>query len=162
MYESNPLRVSAVSFPCNILFYPLCLETNHIEHWNHSIICPVLPALETGDVWPSLTVFTPIGHRSWKSSFICIKLNNPELCLVAGHGFTLSPRVAVACMAKSHQLFIENQWHPVALLGILNRDDWHFLLGLGSNHPQHPRIMATSFAWTSTTHFSSDNVHIWL
>ncbi len=53
---------------------------------------------------------TPIGCRSRKSLFICIKLNISQLCRVAGH----APPVAVARVAGSRQLTIDNEWYRVA------------------------------------------------
>ncbi len=58
----------------------------------------------------SSSVFFPIGCRSRKSFFICIKLKDSELCHVAGHttfGHQRSLSLAVAPVAGSHQLSID-------------------------------------------------------
>ncbi len=56
----------------------------------------------------SSTVVFPIGCRSRKSLFICIKLKDSELCRVAGHGRYRSRR------RKSPALHW-NEWDRVAL-----------------------------------------------
>ncbi len=58
----------------------------------------------------SSTVFFPIGCRSRKSLFICIKLKDSELCRVAGHAPSSRQRslsLAVARVAGNRQLSIE-------------------------------------------------------
>ncbi len=54
----------------------------------------------------SSTVFFPIGCRSRKSLFICIKLKDSELCRVAGHapsGRQRSLSLAVARVAGNRR-----------------------------------------------------------
>ncbi len=55
------------------------------------------------------TIFFPIGCRSQKSLFICIKLRDSELCRIAGHAPSGRQRSldAVALVAGNRQLSIE-------------------------------------------------------
>ncbi len=69
----------------------------------------------------SSTVFFPIGCRSRKSLFICIKLKDSELCRVAGHApssrqrsLSLSIACCRSCRRKSPALHW-NEWDRVAL-----------------------------------------------
>ncbi len=100
MYESD--SVSTVSFLHIVLFYLwMCLKTNHIEQWNHSINYLFCISF-TWDGDATDTGFVPIGCGLWKSLFLYIKLNISQLCCASEHQRSLSVMSPI-----NHQLSIE-------------------------------------------------------
>ncbi len=106
----------------------------------------------------SSAVFFPIGCRSRKSLFICIKLKDSELCCVAGHapsGRQRSLLLAVAHVAGNRQLSIE-------INGIVSLCRWvSLVVWTGLNGLAGKCYIATKLGFTpfEPIHLNNQTIH---